>query len=1136
MYKIYPNLWRNLYGYVQERLRIVTPHSRESNHVAIKKWIMRIQITVLLLLLGLVQLSAKTAAQELTLKQSNVSLERVFLEIRKQTGHNVFFEDQNLNTSQRVNANFNHTPLNEVMTDLLKDTKLTFSITDQTIVIKPKQLLALDLLKSLFVNIDIEGYVTDKSGQPLIGATVQVIDHKNILTDQSGRFRFTNVVPGAIVKVSFMGYVAQEQPAKKGRMLFMLSPSESKLDEVQIMAYGTTSRRLATGNITKIKGDVVQNTPASNPMLALQGRVPGVIVTPSNGHPGATVEIQVRGRTQLDFNTSAAETPLYVIDGVPVAGSESRLNMLTSAIGGASGRNSGLSPLSTISSADIESIEILKDADATAIYGSRGASGVVLITTKRAKSGATNVNARFGTGITKVPVPKLLNTQQYVAMRKEAFKNDGIAMTTANAYDILLWDTTRNTNIAKELLGGTGHFTNGDVSLSGGTVSTQYGVTASYTNEKDIYPGAKPNRTIAVSSNLSGKILRDRLSYHLRGNYTESKFQSISNDFSIAAITLPPNYKLYNEDGSLAWNEGGISGTDNPLSYLTKTYLANTSSIRGTAGLSYEVTNGLSLKANIGYNKILTSELVNRPRSSFNPLSSSATNESEFGDKVVQSASFDPYLNYKVMLGKGKLDLTAGGSLQSQHQEGSKFTIRGYANEALMGSLIGISSTNFSNPSSLETSYKYLSTFGRATYNYDDTYIVNISGNRDGSSRFGPNYKFSTFGAIGATWLFTNLKPFKDSKILSFGKIKASYGTTGNDKIGDYQYSPLYGGTLAGGTTYLDSMALVPKSFFKPDLHWELTKKLEFGTELQFLDGRLQLSAAWFRNNTSDALVNYPLPTMTGFATVAANLKDVVIQNKGWELALTTENVKRKDFSWATSISFTIPKNRLLKYPNLAESTYSNQFVIGKSLSTLYLANFLGVDPNTGWWTVQDINNSGTFDIVGADMIPRIDLEPDFFGGLENTFRYKNLSLSILFDFTKGYTSSWMSALGIAPGTIRNMPLEVLNRWQQPGQLTNVQKFTSVSTVNFTSLTGFTATSMSTGYYNNVFRSALRNLNVDYSLPSALSKSIGLKSTSIYVQGQNLFSFAIGGDDPLKFANAKLAAMKTYIVGLKVGL
>jgi TonB-linked SusC/RagA family outer membrane protein len=946
-----------------------------------------------------------------------------------------------------------------------------------------------------------------------------------------------------VLVISYVGFTPRQitltQKSFTAPIAVALQLVNSPLDDVQIIAYGTTSKRLNTSSTVTVKGETLNNAPVANPLMALEGRAAGVVITQTSGVPGAALKVQIRGRTRVDDANGADEEPLYIVDGVPMSTGNSNLNLIGSAI--SSTGTSGLSPFATINMADIESINILKDADATAIYGSRGASGVILITTKKAKAGAMRFDVKAATGGSRAKLPDILNTQQYVAMRKEAFKNDKIAMTNTNAYDLLLWDSTRDNNLAKQLIGGTASFTTAEASISGGTLQTQYMLGGGYYRETDVYPGEMPNTRASGHLNLTNKSADQKFTVGFIANYTASHNQTSAQDLAFK-LTLPPNYLLYDSAGNLAWNEKGIQ-TDNPLAYLKQKYDAKTTNLNANLQLGYRISQPLSARISIGYNTVRVDERKNIPRSSINPnyfLPGSTqpnTGTSYFGNNNFKSWIVEPQLEYNKVIGSwGKINVLAGATLQDQLNDGYNFQVNNYTSDDFLGTLIGISPASFTNASSVNSEYKYAAVFGRINYNYANKYILNLSGRRDGSSRFGPNYRYSNFAAAGGAWLFSSENFMKPLSFLSFGKLRASYGVTGNDKIGDYKYIDLYSSNIFS-PTYRDSTALSPTSLFRPDLHWERNKKLEFGLDLGFLNDRLLLNLAWYRNRSNDPLVQYPLPTTTGFSTITANLNSVVVENTGYEITLNTVNIRKTNFDWNTSFNITIPENKLLKFPGLASSSYASKFIIGKPLSLVYIARYMGVDPQTGLASVDDINKNGTFQVtnLNGDLYPAFDQDPKVYGGIQNDLRYKNFRLNIFLQFNQQYTQNWRSIFSTtSPGGIINVPTQVLDRWQQPGDVTNVQKFTTI-TPSSTSLTGNSAAYYSDARYTNAFYMRLKTVMLSYTLPAGVIKKMRMTGANVFMQGQNLFTFSpFSATDPETAFITRLSPLTTITAGLQL--
>lgn len=1128
------------------------------------------KLTTIILLVTLLQVNAEGLAQKITLKQNQVPLTNIFKELKAQTGYNFLYTESLLRDLKPVSIQVKDMELTKVLEQLLSGQSIAYEVENKTIIlsrslkaaIPQKSLTDLQFpVRIIEPSVPIAGYVVGPDGQPLPGVTVQVKgSKKGTSTTAMGNFKL-DVAVGDVLEISSMGLVAMQvrysgkgfeditkkdntrnisKPAEvKYSKIVMTTPgyvhvqlvqSESPLDEVQVMAYGKTSKRISTGNISKVTNEELNMAPVTDPLMALQGRVPGMIVTPSiTGKPGESIKIQIRGRTQIDEKSGANQEPLYIVDGIPMAAQNGNVNNFNS------GLYNQISAFSMMNMGDIESFEVLKDADATAIYGSRGASGVILITTKKGKQGATRYNFNLSTGGSKMSLPDMLSTKDYVQYRKEAFKNDGVTMTKENAFDLLVWDTTRNENLMEKLLGGTAGFTRLQASVSGGGANIQYNVGLGYNRTTDISPKPLPSSNMSVSANINSTSNNKKFVFNLSTSFSNS--ENKSSRFSMGRIfELPPNLKLYEADGSIAWNEGNVkSGFANPLAALdalqtTKLQTYNVSSL-----LSYALLKGLTIRANIGYNQDKSNALSTSPLKSLNPLES-ATNiaSASWGNNEFTLYNIEPQLEYvKDNVFKGRLTVLAGASYQDQKNQGSSITAQGYTNDEYVGTYVGLSSGSFTSPTSNFSHYKYAAAFARVSYNLANTYMLNISGRRDGSSRFGQNYRYSNFGSVGAAWALSEEKFFPKNSILSFAKIRASYGLTGNDKIGDYKFLDLYENNFFNGP-YNGQVAMTPTSFFKHDLHWELTKKLEFGLDAGLFKDRLNFTAVWFKFRTSDHLVQYPLPAFSGFSTIVANLENAIVDNTGLEFSLSGTALKRGDFEWRSNFNVSIPKNVLKRFDSQDKIAYP-YYTVGKSLEYLYKLKYTGVDPMTGQHTVLDVNNDGKIDLqVGSpDVLYYGNKDPRFYGGWQNDFRYKQFSINMFFQFDRKIRDNYEKGTQLNFGAIRNITTYLFNdRWRQHGDVTINPRATQTG-YRLNATQGDYLATESDRLLDKLTLVKLATVQASYALPAILLKKLNWSQASVFAQGQNLWSFYLDSKiSPETDAVTEIYPLKTITIGL----
>lgn len=1057
-------------------------------------------------------------SQTITLSLKNVSIEKAFKEISKQTGYSFVYTREQINKSNPVSINIKDASLNQALDICFNNQPLIFVIDNKHIIVKDKPQETNSLSSS--IGVDITGKVVNEQNEPVVGATVALKGSKLATpTNEKGEFILSIENKGNTLLVTNIGYLDQEVKLNgETNLLIHLKISIGTLDETVLIAYGKTTKRLNTGNVSKVTSEEISEQPISNPLAALEGRVPGLVVTQTSGMPGGNFNVQIRGRNSL----SQGSEPLFIIDGVPFAANNTNLNQLTSAIASYTGQ--GLSPFNSLSPSDIESIEILKDADATSIYGSRGANGVVLITTKKGKAGKTTFSANVSTGFSKVTrTMNMMNTKEYLQMRREAFKNDGETPDIYSAPDLLLWDTTRYTDFKKLLLGGSARNTDAQISFSGGNSNTQFMIRSNYHYESTIFPGNFNDNRGSMDFNLNHISPDKKFIINLTTNYNSDKNRIATTD-PTSFITLPPDIpSLYDSLGKLNWEIDGNS-FDNPLAFLYQKYIAETENLLSNFQLNYKILKALTLKINAGYNTIGVDETSNFPMVSQNPQDFPSGSAS-FGNNRYKSWIIEPQAEYVKNIGKIKFSALLGGTWQQILNNNYTIEASGYTNDELLGSVNGATNTTVSDGFN---QYRYEALFCRFNFNWLDKYIINLTGRRDGSSRFGPNKQFANFGAVGVAWIFSDEDFFKKSvSFLSFGKIRASYGTTGNDQIGNYQYLNVWRPI----TNSYQGPSLIPSRLFNPDYSWEVNDKLEASLELGILKDQIIFSTTYFRNRSGNQLVNYNLPAQTGFTSILQNFP-ALIQNQGFEFSLLTKNFSGKIFKWTTSLNLSIPRNKLISFPGLATSSYAGIYVEGKSLNLFNGYHLLGVDPSSGVYQFEDLDGNGTID--NADYVSNYNLDPKFYGGLSNSFEYKGWSLNIFLEFKKqmGYNYNNYPLYNFTPGGMYNLPNIMLNRWQKPGDISTIQEFTQTYTPAFEAQYNF---SLSDGRLSDASYIRLKNVSLSYTLPEKISKKMHLSNCRIYLLSQNLVTLTrYKGSDPETQNLFVLPPLKTLTAGFSL--
>jgi len=1113
------------------------------------------RITTILLLAGFLQVSAAGLAQKITISGKDIPLKVVFKTIEKQTGYVFAYDDEVLVEAKNISIHAVNLTVKEVLDECLRDQPLYYTIEDKTIFIKKKlPEKKANLTQAISSTYALTGSVKTETGTPLAGASVTIKGLKKAgITDSKGQFVLEGVPAGKYtLQISFVGYESFEMTINVADNLVainaILKQALNILDEAQVIAYGTTTQRLSTGNVSTVRAADIEKQPVSNILLALEGRIPGLFITQNTGLPGGGITIRIQGQNSL----SRGSDPLYVIDGVPYI---SQLLPNISTDGGILGPNGnsnpsyapsgGGNPLSFINPADIESISILKDADATAIYGSRAANGVILITTKKGMVSPNRLDVNIQSGWGKVTrMLPLLNTQQYLEMRREAKTNDS-SMVRASDYDINgTWDSSSNTDWQKKLIGGTSHYTDAHTSISGGAVTertnTTFLIGAGYHVETTVFPGDLSDKKGSLHFNFTHTSKKIRVQFFC--DYMVDNNSLISRDLTQNAIKLPPNAPaLYAKDGTLNWAlaANGNSTWVNPLSYLSQKYSFNNKNLISNTLISYQILPGLELKSNFGYNNLQTNEISVIPLSSIAPdRRPTKTRFSQFSNGNIETWNIEPQLTYKSKIGKGILDFLAGTTILKSNSNLQQFNARGFNSDQVMKDISAASTVSVSN--SIASIYRYNAMFGRFNFNWQNKYIINVAVRRDGSSRFGPENLFHNFGSISGAWLFSNENILnKMLPCLSFGKFRMSYGVTGNDQIGDYQFMNLYI-PYSVDVAYQDGTGLIPEGLPNSHLQWEETRKFQFGLDIGFLKDRLLFNSTYYVNRSSNLLQAYALPILTGNNQIQVNFP-ATVQNSGWEFLVNLKNIDGKLFKWTSMFNLAIPKNKLVSFPDLASSSYASTYIVGQTITIHKSLNLIGVNPSTGLYSFRDSHGSVTSspDYPG-DATALVNTDPKFYGGFQNSLSYKGFECDILFQFTKQTMPNYY--FGNRPGAfllnlntgsiIANQPVFVLNRWQKKGDISSIQKFSA--SYPSAVLTPFSRALISEVAYSDASYIRLRNLSISWQLPDKWKQKMHLRSARIYLLGQNLLTITnFKGMDPESSSVLRLPPLKVLTFGIQ---
>ncbi|MGC4233253.1 MAG: SusC/RagA family TonB-linked outer membrane protein [Niabella sp.] len=1078
------------------------------------------KLVAIILLSVCLAASASGHSQGITISKRNADLQTVLKEISRQSGYQVFFNERLLREAGKVTMDLRNVTVEQALQACFHDQPFSYAIVNKTIVVKKAERQTSSNNQSqeninappLPLAIDVTGRVTDEDGNGLLDANVKVKgSDMGTNTNAEGYFVLRGVDEKAILEITYIGFEKRELSAASARALrtIVLKRNDSPLDALQIIAYGKTTRRLSTGNTGTVTAEEIEKQPVSNPLLALQGRIPGVEITQTTGVNNGHVRIRIQGQNNI---VQARGEPLVVIDGIPYP-TFSEPDGTGSPVSNDAQR--GASPLSFINPLDIESIDILKDADATSIYGSRGANGVVLITTKKGKPGKIKINAGFQQGWGRVTrKANMMNTREYLDMRYEAFRNDGLSPNLVNNPDLRDWDTTRYTDWQEVLIGGTAKNSRANISLSGGTETVQYLIGGTYRRDTDVFPGDMASTSGSLHFNINTASLNQKFKLQLSGSYLVNENLLPGVDLTQAALSLEPVAPaLFNPDGSLNWapNAAGSSTWDNPLQHILFRNVEHlTKNLVSSAVVSYVLLPGVHLKSTFGYNASQGSNFraatldYSRPENRATSTRQSFRSESANNTWIIE-----PQLSFQPKLGRVKVDGVVGGTIQKNTNSFLRVTASGFTSDLLMKSLGAATSVT---GSSGDAQYRYAALFGRLNLNLDNKYIVNVNARRDGSSRFGDANKYHTFASAAGAWIFTEEKLFKEAlPFLSYGKLRASYGVTGSDNISNYAYLGVY---TSNSLTlpYQGISALNSQGLSNRYIQWEEVNKQSYGIELGVFQDRIILGASYNRNRCSNQLLLYRLPSTTGFTTISQNFP-ATVQNTSWEFMLDAKIVKTKEVNWSAALNFTLPDNKVIAFPDYENSSYAsgnNGIIPGQPVGVIKAYHYAGVDPLTGTGVVYDVNGNPTLSpSAPTDNTILFNPLPDFTGGLNNRFSYKSFQLSFLFHFIRalgaatGYYYNSISPAGRFQLGRSNQPVSVINnRWQQPGDQAEMVRFSSGASVVPRALSSDVFYSYAYGSYIR-----LENLALSWQLPAKFINRIGLQSCAINMQGQNLFTF-----------------------------
>lgn len=1011
--------------------------------------------------------------------------------------------------------------------------------------------LVLSVQSLLAQNKTLTGKVTDNNGAPVAGASVMVKGTDNgTFTAQDGTFSLSVSDKAKALVITAIGFSTQELTISGTTFqVTLVAGSAQSLDEVVVVGYGTQVKKELTSVVSRVKGSEVQNMPVPDVSQALQGRAAGVFVESQNGKVGEGIKVRVRGATSIN----GSNEPLYVVDGVPL-------------VGGIFG-----SATADLNFNDVESFEILKDASATAIYGSRAANGVVLITTKKGKNGKTKFtfNTQYGT---QSPTNKrgFLNAAEYIEFFREAAVNTakyhynragnwlGFASEAAAIANMTAWMEGRftrysgysnwrnletNTNWEDLAFNDDARSSQVELNAQGGNDKTKFFISGSLQNQDGILVGNEFKR-MGMRFNIDHQVnnwLKIGLNASL--NKTVRNRVPLDNAFStpMQIVALAPITPVRDLNGALY--DRPVTTYYNPLIDFEEAKFKITGyRNQGNFFVESKIMKGLTLRNELGLDMV--SQTEDRFWSS-RTLAGAGIGGAARAQWLRNTRWItNNYLNYiNTFNDAHKIEAVAGISFENRfdeyvYVEGENFADESIKTLAGAGTITAGESTQDEN--------NLFSYFGRVNYAYKGKYLASASVRADADSRFGTNYKYGYFPSFSLGWILTEENFLNDVKWLSFLKLRGSYGVLGNNTgLGFYQSRSQY-----GPVTYGTSSGLTITNFGNDDLRWEKTASLDIGLDFGFFNNRLSGELNWYNKKTTDMLLAVPVPSPSGTTSVLGNIGEM--ENKGVEIVLNSVNVSNKNFKWTTSLNIARNKNKLTKLDGdqkeilPSDARFANALIIGQPIGVFYAPKYAGVDPANGDPLFYLPDGKSTTNVYGdAGKFIVGDPNPDWIGGITNTVTWKGLELNFLFQGVFGNqvqdgAGGFMSASG---DWFDNQTRDQLNRWQKPGDVTNVPE------ARINRYGDFESPSISTRYIYDASYVRLKNITLAYNVPQKLVNKAKLSSARVYVSGVNLLTFTdYPGWDPevntdYRVSNVNQGSdfyaapqIKSFVFGITLGL
>ena len=1040
------------------------------------------------------QVNAATYGQNVTLNIKNASLKEVLDVLRKQTGYHFLYRTEMLNQTRQLSINVTNEPLTKVLELCFEGQPLTYSINEKTIVLRERPVSPIKSVQQA----RITGTVTDATGLPMPGVGIKVKGTSTTsVTDTDGKY-VVNAGGNITLVFSYVGYETQEVAANgRTTINITLAESQAELSEVVVIGYGTVRRKDLTGSVASVKGADIKAQGVSDVTRSLQGRMPGVSIESAGGDPGAGTRILIRGVGSLNN-----ATPLYIVDGVQVAN------------------------INNLNQTDIESVDVLKDASAAAIYGSRAANGVVLVTTKSGKSGAPVVQLTANVGVqSKASNIDVLNAQEWATVHNQAHANAGLTPLELAANPAALGVGTD----WQDAIFRAAPIQQYNLLVSGGSEASKYSVSGGYNDQQGIVDVTGYKR---YNLRVKTETTKGRLKFGETVLLSREKFVNMPAGWGGqggnpvgSAIKMIPAFKIYNPDliGGYDGAFGSVVNIANPVAQLNLEDITreNTSILANAFG-ELTIIEGLKYRLNLGYTNVFNSNYDYHRRYQVGALFTHPTNDISLSKDQNVLLLLENTLNYDKVFGKHSVQALAGYTYQSNnynYTSTARTDLPDGIDQIDAGAGIATNSGN-----RLENNL--ISLLGRVIYSYDDRYLLTASFRRDGSSRFGANNRYGNFPSVALGWNIMNESFFEPlEKTFSNLKLRASYGVLGNQEIGDYQYNAAVASNVnyVIGNTQQRWFGSIQTAFASPNIKWETTKTMNIGVDAGFFGNKLNLTADYFVKKTTDVLLNVPIPGSAGSVSNPV-VNAGTLRNNGVEIGLNYGNTVGK-LNYNVFGTISAVRNKVIELGTGSQQIFGGQpnhhgatstlTEAGGSIGSFYLIQALGIfnsqeeinayakdgqliQPNAAPGDVKFFDKNGDGQINNLDRVNLGSPFPDFEYGLGFNANMHNFDLAVFFQGSQGNKIYNGLAQDLQSTNLQmNYAKSTLNAWT-PTNHSNIPRVVA-NDPNLNSQTS--SRFLEDGSY---FR--MKTVQLGYTLKDDFAKKLKISSFRTYVSADNLFT------------------------------